>query len=79
LSDQLLEHHSGNRRLADLGNAISDAAYKAIADGLAPDFVCSVLVGVAADYWLQAYDRPVTVLGDILVAKARAARAGGRG
>jgi hypothetical protein len=68
-----LELHSGDQRLVDLGNEISDAVHKALSRGLAPDFVCSVLVGVAADYWMQAYTRPVTALADILIEKAKRA------
>lgn len=67
-----LETHSGDQRMADLGQAISDAVFKGLASGLSPDFVCSVLVGVAADYWMQCYERPVTALADIFTAKARA-------
>lgn len=60
---------SADKRLADLGNAVSDAVHKALTEGLAPDFVCSVIVGVAADYWMQNYQRPVTALAEILAAK----------
>lgn len=73
-----LETHSGDPRLAKLGNKISDAVYAALRAGLEPDFVCSVLIGVAADYWMQTYTRPCTSLADILVAKEaqRATRSG---
>lgn len=66
-----LETHSGDPRLAQLANDISDAVHKALSSGLAPDFVCSVIVGVAADYWMQSYTRPVTGLAKILEAKAQ--------
>lgn len=65
-----LEKHAGDPRLANLGNAISDAVYAALEAGLEPDFVCSVIVNVAADYWMQAYEKPVTGLADVLLAKA---------
>lgn len=68
-----VETHSGDQ-LADFGNGISDAVHKALQEGLAADFVCSVLVNVAADYWMQVYERPVTALGDILYARAMKAR-----
>lgn len=64
-------------RLAKLGNAISDAIYEALSDGIEVDAAASVVVAVAADYWLeQGYDRPVTVLAGILEAKSNQ-RAGG--
>lgn len=74
---QLLESHSGDPRISDLGNGISDAVHKALTEGLDADFVCSILVGVAADYWLQMdYPRPVSDLANILTAKHRQHKAG---
>ncbi len=64
-----LEVHTGDQRLADLGNGVSDAIHKALSDGLAPDFVCSVIVNVVAEYWMQAYVDPPTALTEILQAK----------
>ncbi len=74
-----MEIHSGDPRLTDLGNDISDAVFKALGQGLEADFVCSVLVGVAADYWLQmGYPKPVTTLAGILAEKHAAAVAAGK-
>lgn len=67
-----MEIHSGDERLADLGNGISDAVHKALTEGLGVDFVCSVLVGVAADYWMQNYSEPPMALAGILELKTRA-------
>lgn len=74
MSDDQVEVHSGDPRMAALGNDISDAIHKALIAGLDCDFVCSIMVGCAADYWLENYQRPVTVLAEILRKKAKAAR-----
>lgn len=64
-------------RLANLGNAISDAIHDALIEGIEVDAAASVAVAVAADYWLsEGYPRPVTDLAAILAAKANQ-RAGG--
>lgn len=68
-----------DRRLAKLGNAISDAIHEAMAAGIEADAAASVAVAVAADYWLsQGYPRPVTELAAILSAKANQRAGGGR-
>ena len=64
-----LETHR-DPRLTALGNDLSDAVHKAIAAGLEPDFVCSALIAVAADYWNEAYTTPCTGLAGILESKA---------
>lgn len=66
-----MEVYSGDERMAALGNEVSDAIRKALLAGLQPDFICSIVVGVAADYWVQNYTRPVTDLSAILAEKAR--------
>lgn len=72
-----MEIISADKRLADLGNGISDAVHKAISEGLDADVICSVIVGVAADYWLEMdYPVPVTTLSGILIAKAEQAKKG---
>lgn len=62
---------------ASLENLISNAIYDAVARGLPLDFACSVVTGVAADYWMDIYQKPCTVLADILMAK-EARRAEGK-
>lgn len=68
-----------DRRLADLGNAISDAIAAALVAGVDADKATSVAIAVAADYWHAAgYEQPVTALAAILEAKAHQLAGGGR-
>lgn len=65
----MLERRSGDQRMTDLGNEISDAIHKAQARGLGLDEACSIAVCVAADYWRATYEKPITVLADIMFAR----------
>lgn len=64
---------SGDPRLADLGNEISDAIYKACAEGVEVDVACSIAVNVASDYWKEAYTKPPDELAAILIARPKRA------
>lgn len=67
-----MEVVSGDQRICDLGNDVSDAVFKALERGLSADEVCSILVGVAADYWMLNYDpATVTRLSDIVLEKSQ--------
>lgn len=68
-----VERVSGDVRFRDLANELSDAAHKAMERGLSPDEVCSVMVRIAADYWMVNYDpKTVFALTEIIEAAYRA-------
>ena len=65
-----LEIITGDQRITDLQNAVSDAMHDAMVAGLELDYIASTLAGVAADYIRLEYgDEALKSLAAVVIAR----------